>query len=183
LSGMTKSQTVAVDASSGDATLYVKGATPVTEAAAFPSRAQLAALPRDLDSLVTAVNSLYASSDPDLGIPTDDAELAFTLNAELIVLNPVTPPSVRFAVYAALASDDAYTAVSSGVKDSLGRTGIEIYMNTGETDASKAKLSYIFDPNTFVPLEDTLTNDVGTVLTRTTITSLTTTATLPANPY
>lgn len=183
VSGTTKTQTVVVDASSGDTTLYIKGQTPITEPAGFPSRAQLAALPQNLDDLVTAVNSLYASSDPGLGIPTDDDQLAFTLNAEFVILNPVTPPSVRFAVYAALASDDAYTQVTSGVKDSLGRTGIEIFMNTGETDASKAKLSYIFDPNTFLPLEDTVTNDVGTVLTRSTITSLTTTATAPANPY
>jgi hypothetical protein len=44
-------------------------------------------------------------------------------------------------------------------------------------------LSYIFDPNTFLPLEDTVTDDAGAVVTRTTITSLTTTATAPANPY
>jgi hypothetical protein len=183
LAGLTGTQTAVVDAATGDATLYKKGSTTQTEPAAFPPRSQLAALPTDFDGLEAAINSLYASIDADQGIPTDDAQAAFTFNAEFVLLNPVTPPSVRLAVYAALAADDAYTDVTSGVKDSLGRTGIEIFMPTGETDASKSKLSYIFDPNTFLPLEDTVTDDAGAVVTRTTITSLTTTATAPANPY
>jgi hypothetical protein len=70
--------------------------------------------------------------------------------------------------------------VVSGVKDTQGRVDIEICA-ADSTDQSR--ISFIFDPVTLLPLEDAAMDTDGSLLTRTTITSLTTTATLPSNPY
>jgi putative cell wall-binding protein len=181
VSGLAGVQTVAVDATSGDATIYKPSVTTQTIPGGFVPRAQVAALPLDPDALIAAVNALFAADDADLGV-TDPDEL-FILNAEGIVLDPVTPPSVRYAMYAALESDNGFTDVNAGAKDSTGRPGIEIFAATGADATDKSKISFIFDPNTFLPLEDTTYDAAGAVVTRATVTSLTTVATLPANPY
>lgn len=93
------------------------------------------------------------------------------------------PASVRYETYVALAADDGATLVRSGAKDSLGRVGIEIYAPGGTDSTDLSEISFIFDPLTLQPLEDTVLNTDGSVLTRTTITSLTTAASLPSNPY
>ena len=183
VSGLKGTRTEVADATSGDVTLYIKGGATQTAAAGVPPRAQLAALPlTNPDALKTAINSLFASLDTQLGI-TGDADALFTLNAEQVFLSPLASPSLRFAVYAALAADDAATEVSSGVKDSTGRTGIEIFVSTGATPTDKGRISYIFDPVTFMPLEDTVLDDTGAIVERQTIHSDTTAATMPANPY
>jgi hypothetical protein len=172
-----------VDASSGDTTEYKHGSTTLTRAALYVPRAQLAALPLDDESLKAAVNTLFAQYDADSGITSTDPDTLFTLNAEQILLDPVAPASVRYATYAALVADDVLTFDTSGVKDSMGRVGIEVYAPLGTDAADQSKISFIFDPNTLLPLEDTVFDPSGKVITRTTVLSLTTAATAPADPY
>ena len=183
LAGLVGNVTDVVDASSGDTTEYKQGATTLTRAALYVPRAQLAALPLDDESLKAAVNTLFAQYDADSGITSTDPDTLFTLNAEQILLDPVAPASVRYATYAALVADDVLTFDTSGVKDSMGRVGIEVYAPLGTDAADQSKISYIFDPNTLLPLEDTVFDPSGKVITRTTVLSLTTAATAPADPY
>jgi putative cell wall-binding protein len=179
--GLAGKQTVVVDGSTGAVTAYKQGGTTVTTTA--QSRAQLAALPlNDPDTLKTDVNTMFASFDTAAGLTTTDntPDDLFLINAEQVFLNPVASPSLRLAVYAALASDDEDTDVTAGVKDSTGRVGIQIFAADA---SSKSKISYIVDPTTWTPLEDSVLNDTGQLVERQTILSVTTTATMPANPY
>lgn len=179
--GLIGKQTVVVDGASGDITVYRQNGTTLTDTG--PARADFGALPlTDPDALETAVNSMFATFDSNAGV-TGDAEELFTLNAEQVELNPVASPSLRLAIYAALAADDGLTQVAAGVKDSTGRVGIEIFANTGSTATDKSKISYIFDPVTLQPLEDSVIGPTGSVIERQTILSLTTSATMPPNPY
>jgi putative cell wall-binding protein len=179
--GLVGKQTLAVDGASGDITVYRQAGTTLTDTG--PARADFGALPlTDPDALEAAVNSMFATFDSAAGV-TGDAEELFTLNAEQVILNPVASPSLRLAIYAALAADDSATEVAAGVKDSTGRVGIEIFASTGATATDKGKISYIFDPVTLQPLEDSVIGPTGSVIERQTILSLTTSATLPADPY
>ncbi len=183
IQGLTGTSTLVVDANSGDMTDYIKGGSASTIPAGSPPRSQLAALATDdLEAFKSSVNTLYADQDSALGL-SGDADTLFLLNGEAIALDPVTPPSIRFETYVALAVDDAGTLVRSGVKDSMGRVGIEIYAPGGTDSTDQSKISFIFDPVTLQPLEDTVFDTDGSVLSRTTITSLNTTASLPSNPY
>jgi hypothetical protein len=174
---------VVFDGNTGDVTEYHQNGPTENLDAFSPTRAQLAALPLDADSLIDQVNSLYASFDQEAGLDVTDAETLFTLNAEQVVLNPLTPPSVRYATYVALAADDELTLVATGVKDSKGRAGVKIYTSLGVSDTDQSEISYIFDPATLLPLEDSLLDETGAVMERQTILSLTTSATFPSNPY
>jgi hypothetical protein len=180
----TANSTLVVDATSGDATLYNQNGVTSTVTGVEKSRAQLAALPIDNpDALESAVNALYADLDTQLGITTTDVFELFTLNAGEVLLDPVAPPSVRFATYVALASDDPLTFVTPGVKDSLGRVGIKIWTPTGSSATDKSEISFLFDPTTLLPLEHTVLDETGAVVARNTVTSLTTATTMPADPY
>jgi putative cell wall-binding protein len=183
IAGLTGNETVVVDASTGDGTSYSQGGPTTTLAGAETPRAQLAALPLDHDAFVAAVNALYADLDAQSGFDTQDPDMLYLLNVEQILLNPVAPASVRFEAYAALAADNGATLVNSGVKDSLGRVGIEIYAPMGADDSDQSKVSFIFDPVTLLPLEDTVVDADGSVLTRSTVMGLTTSVTAPGNPY
>lgn len=176
--GLAGKQTLVVDGSTGAATEYKQGGT--TSTATLQSRAQLAALPlNDPATLQTDVNSMFATFDSDNGL-TGTADDLFLFNAEQVFVNPVASPSLRLAVYAALASDNGDTDVAPGVKDSTGRVGIEIF---AADSSDKGKVSYIVDPATWTPLEDSVVNGTGQLVERQTFLSLTTTATMPANPY
>jgi putative cell wall-binding protein len=178
LDGLAGKETVVVDGSSGALTVYKQGGT--TETDTLQSRADLAALPlNDPDTLETDVNTMFATFDSDAGF-TGSADDLFLINAEQVFLNPVASPSLRLAVYAALASDNGDTDVAPGVKDSMGRVGIEIF---AADTSDKGKISYIVDPATWTPLEDSVVSDTGQLVERQTILSLTTTATMPADPY
>jgi hypothetical protein len=180
-SGHAGKQTVVVDGSSGAITIYKEGAATVTSTG--PTKAAFGALPlKNPDGLKTAVNTMFASFDTAAGL-TGDADELFTINAEQVFLNPVASPSLRLAVYAALASDDGGTSVSANVKDSTGRAGVEIFAKTGAGATDKGKISYIVDPATWTPLEDSVLDSAGGLVERQTVLSLTTTATAPTNPY
>jgi hypothetical protein len=74
--------------------------------------------------------------------------------------------------------------VTSGVKDSTGRTGIEISAAvTGSTASDSGTISYLFDPATVLPLQNKLVTSTGSLVDMSVITSLSTTTTLPTNPY
>jgi hypothetical protein len=177
--GLAGKRTLVVDGSTGNATLYKQGGTTTTTT--VQTRAQLAALPlADPDTLKSDVNTMFATFDSDAGLTGGTADDLFLLNAEQIVLNPVASPSLRFAVYAALASDDEDTDITAGVKDSMGRVGIEIF---AADSSDKSKVSYIVDPTTWSPLEDSVLDDTGALVERQTVLSLTTTATMPVDPY
>lgn len=183
IDGLAGKQTVVVDGSSGTETVYKQGGA--TDTGTAQTRAQLAALPlNDPDTLKTDVNTMFASFDADAGLTGSGtnatADDLFLFNAEQVFLDPVASPSLRFAIYAALAADDGDTDVTPGVKDSTGRVGIEIF---AADTSDKGKISYIVDPATWTPLEDTVMDQNGTVIERQTILSSTTSATLPPNPY
>lgn len=174
--------TQVIDGTTGAVTTYVKtGTAPPADTTA--TLAQLQAVPLDAAGLEAAVNTLYKAYDTKVGLTTTDADTLFLANSAQVFLNPVTPPTLRLATYAALAAAPE-TDVTSGVKDSTGRTGIEISAQvTGSTAADSGELSFIFDPATGLPLEDTAFSSTGTPVLRTTITSVTTTNTVPTNPY
>lgn len=180
--GLTGESTVVVDANTGDATKYNKGAATQTVSEAMVPRAQLAALPLAPDALPDAVNSMFASYDDALGISDLDPFELFLVNGEQILLDPVAPPSVRYATYAAMAYY-GLDEVACGVKDSTGRVGIDIFLRTGPSAANPARISLIFDPVTLLPLEDTVTDTSGAIVTRTTVLSITTATSAPSNPY
>ena len=80
---------------------------------------------------------------------------------------------------AALAADDGDTEIKAGVKDSMGRVGIQIFA----TATDKSEFSALVDPATWTPLEDTVLDSKGALVSKETVLSLSTTATMPANPY
>jgi len=179
--GLIGKQTVVVDGTSGDVTVYRQNGTTLTDTG--PARADFAALPlTDPDALEAAVNSMFATLDSNLGLSGDAQEL-FTINAEQVTLNPLVSPSLRLAIYAALAADDGATQVAAGVKDSAGRVGIEIFASTGSTATDKSKVSYIFDPATGNLLEDDIATSAGTSVAASTVTTFATASTAPADPY
>jgi putative cell wall-binding protein len=179
--GLAGKQTVVVAGSTGALTVYKQGGATVTDTS--QTRAQLAALPlADPDALKAAVNTMFASLDTAAGL-TGTADDLFTVNAEQVILNPIASPSLRLAVYATLAVDDQDTDETPGVKDSTGRVGLEIFASTGATATDKSKISYIVDPSTWTPLEDTVLDSTGAVVEKQTILSVTTSATVPADPY
>ncbi|MDQ1486753.1 MAG: hypothetical protein QOJ62_2446 [Actinomycetota bacterium] len=182
ISGAITNATEVVDASNGDTTVYIQGHGSQVLAAGSPTRAELDALPLQLDNLKAAVNAMFAAANAAAGVTTTDPDDLFTLNASDILLDPVASPALRLATYATLAADDAFTQVASGVKDSTGRTGIEIFLsNNSSTD--KSRISYLFDPLTLLPLEHKVIDPAGALLERETFLSVTTTATAPASPY
>ncbi len=177
--GLAGKQTLVVDGSTGNATVYKQGGTTATNT--IQSRAQLAVLPlNDPDTLKTDVNTMFATFDSDAGLTGGSADDLFLVNAEQILLSPVASPSLRLAVYAALASDDVDTDITANVKDSTGRVGIEIF---AADTSDKSKISYIVDPATWTPLEDSVLDNTGALVERQTILSVTTTATMPTDPY
>jgi putative cell wall-binding protein len=179
--GLVGKQTVVIAGTTGALTAYKQGGATVTDTG--QTRAAFAALPlTNPDALKAAVNTMFASLDTASGL-TGTVDDLFTVNAEQVILNPIASPSLRLAVYAALAADDEDTDVTPGVKDSTGRVGIEIFASTGATASDKSKISYIVDPNTWTPLEDTVLDSAGAVVERQTILSVTTSATMPADPY
>ena len=106
------------------------------------------------------------------------------MNAGQVFLNPVAPPTLRLATYGALAAAARETVVTSEVKDSTGRSRIAITAkDTGSTPASDGTISYLLDPTTGLPPEDVAASSTGAVIDRITINSITTTNTLPTNPY
>jgi hypothetical protein len=183
VNGLAGTVTDVVDGNSGALTEYKKGGAAVTDTT--QTRAQLATLPlNDPDTLISDVNTMFAQYDSDTGLssgtPAPTADDLFLFNAEQVFLNPVASPSLRLAIYAALAADNGDTDVTAGVKDSTGRVGIEIF---AADTSDKGKISYIVDPATWTPLEDSVIDPNGTVIERLTIQSVTTTATMPTNPY
>jgi hypothetical protein len=183
VNGLVGKETDVVDGNTGALTEYKQGGPTGMDTA--QTRAALAALPlNDPDTLISDVNTMFATFDSDTGLssgsPAPTADDLFVFNAEQVFLNPVASPSLRFAVYAALAADNDDTDVTAGVKDSTGRVGIEIF---AADTSDKGKVSYIVDPTTWTPLEDTVIDENGVVAERLTILSLTTSATMPADPY
>jgi hypothetical protein len=175
--GAAVTRTVVVDGGSGDETVYTDGAPATTTSADEPTRAELAALPLAIGSLVPAVNELYAAFDRAHGISSSDPDVLFFSNAEQVVLNPVAPPILRLATYAALAGLPT-TTVASGVADSTGRIGIAV-----SAVMSGNRVAYVFDPQTALPLENIVADAAGVVVSRETIASMTTVASAPIDPY
>lgn len=173
-SPVTVKRQIVVDGTQGTATETRYDTNPPTlSSVPTPSRTALAALPTDPASLPKAVNLLYAKFDGGLGISSSDPDELFVRNGEQVLLNPVASPSLRLAVVVALAVLGP-AEVTSAVRDSTGRTGIEVSFVL-----SSSKVSYVFDPATFVPLEDTEYTLSSVLNTRTTVTSMTTGSAAP----
>jgi hypothetical protein len=174
--------TQVIDGTNGAVTTYVKTGT-APPATTTVTLAQLQAVPPDAAGLEAAVNTLYKAYDTSAGLTTTDPNALFLVNAEQVFLNPTTPPSLRLATYGALSAAPE-TVVTSGAKDSTGRPGIAITAKvTGSTAASDGTLTFIFDPASGLPLEDVVASSTAAVVARITINSITTTNTLPPNPY
>jgi putative cell wall-binding protein len=178
----TVSLTQVIDGTTGAVTTYVKTGT-APPANTTTTLAQLQAVPLDAAGLESAVNTLYKAYDTTAGLTTTDPNALFLVNAAQVFLNPTTPPTLRLATYGALAAAPE-TGVTSEVKDSTGRSGVAISVKgTGSTAADDGTITYIFDPATGLPLEDVAASSTGAVVLRSTISSITTTNTLPTNPY
>jgi hypothetical protein len=171
---VTANRRFVVDGMTGTATETIENTNPPSVSSVpTPTRGSMAVLPLDPASLPKALNSLYANFDAQLGISSSDPDELFVLNGEQVLLNPVASPSLRLAVVVALASLDT-AEVASGVKDSTGRSGLAVSFVL-----SSSRVIYVFDPVTFVPLEDTVYTLSGVLKTRTDVTSMTTAATAP----
>lgn len=170
----TTDRTVAVDGTNGDVSVSVAGSPTSTTHAATPTRAQLDSLPLSIASLPGAVNGLYAAFDTDLGIKASTADALFFLNAQQVLLDPVTPPTLRLATYAAVAGL-ASSSVAAQQKDATGRVGVRLAI--GLPDGGRASL--LFDAATLLPLESTVIAAGGALTSRQTVTSITTTNTAP----
>jgi hypothetical protein len=164
-----------VDGTTGDVTTYQ--ASAASTSGTGPTLSQLQAVPVGA-GLVAAVNALYASS----GLTATDPNQLFLLNAAKLVLNPITPPTLRLATYGVLASLTE-TAVSSGVKDATGRVGAEISAPAvnGGSAASTGSISWYLDPATGLPLE--VSTVLGAVTTTTVVKTVTTSNTVPTSPF
>jgi putative cell wall-binding protein len=181
LSGSTTGPaTEVVDGTTGAVTIYTKTGNPTT--APGPTAAALAALPLTASSLVSAVNSLYATFDTSIGLTTTNADALFQVNSEQVFLNPTASPTLRLAVIGALAAA-SNTTVASEVADSTGRVGVEITATFPGTTSGTVVVNYIFDPTTGLPLQVAQVTPTGTVVIQQVINSITTTNTLPTNPY
>jgi hypothetical protein len=120
VNGVVLNETDIVDASSGDATVCRQGTPARLVAGAYPTRAQLAALPLSSELLKPALNALYASYDALQGFGFAAVDDLFAVNAEQLVLDPLALPSLRYAVYTTLALHDAVTTGQAGmIGDSL----------------------------------------------------------------
>lgn len=165
---------VVVDGTNGDVSVNVSGSPPAKSPGATPTRTQLDAIPLSIAALPGAVNALYAPFDAGLGVKASSADTLFFLNAQQVLLDPVTPPLLRLATYAAVAGLSSVD-VAAAQKDSTGRVGIELSMPM--SDGGRA--SVVFDPATLLPLESESIATSGAVTTRQTVTSISTTNTPP----
>ncbi len=169
-------RTVVIDGNTGDVTTYVAGTTS-TARADQPTRSQLATVPLDPVDLETSVNSLYSAYDSKHGISDPDPDRLFVWNAEQVLLDPVASPSLRLATFSALAGL-GITNVESQVGDSTGRVGVAITAPRGS-----GTVRYLVDVSAFVPLEHVVYGPGGTVVSLVTITSMSTSSTMPSDPY
>lgn len=178
--GLTTNSTLVVNAATGDVTKYSQDGSAVSTAAGAPTRAQIAALPLGtMDDFMNGVDLLYrADYASEIAEVEYDLHGLFLLNAQRLLLDPVTPPSIRCEIYTVIApySD----RVDTVVKDSIGRAGIALSAPFG---FHNGQFTFVFDPATWQPLEVTVDDLGSTVVSQTTITSLTTAPTLPGNPY
>lgn len=170
-------RTVVIDGTTGDVTTQPAGGASSTAPAATPTRAQLNSLPLSIASLPSAVNTLYAPFDAGLGVKAATADALFFLNAQQLLLDPVTPPNLRLATYAAVAGLPS-VSVASLQKDATGRVGVRL--SVALPDGGRA--SVVFDPATLLPLESELVAAGGALTSRQTVTSIATTNTAPTNP-
>ncbi len=95
---------------------------------------------------------MFASFDADTGMSTrQHCRRLFLFNAEQVFLNPVASPSLRLAVYAALASDDADTDVTRGRQGLHGPGRHRDLREHRRRRTDKSKVSYIVDPTDVDP--------------------------------
>ena len=171
------------DGIAGTSTFYTQGAgskvIPST-----PKRSDFASFPTtDPSALESAINTKFASVYHAEGYSSTDPDAQFLVNAEQVLLNPLASPTLRLAVFAAVAGLPG-TDIQSGVKDAKGRTGIVVFGTiSGNTSLNGDQLGYIMDPATGTLLEDDIVTAAGGVVAASTVTAFTTTATAPADPY
>ena len=171
------------DGSAGTSTFYTQGSgskvIPST-----PTRADFTAFPtNNAGALESAVNTAFAAVYTSEGYTSTNANAEFLVNAEQVLLNPLASPPLRLAVYVALANLPG-VGVKSGAKDANGHTGIEIFGTiSGNVTLDGDQLGYIFDPLTGNLLEDDIVTSAGTAIAASTVTTFTTAATAPADPY
>jgi putative cell wall-binding protein len=171
------------DGNAGTSTFYTQGqgskVIPST-----PTRADFTAFPTNNSAaLESAVNAAFAAVYASEGYTSTDTNAQFLVNAEQVLLNPLASPPLRLAVYVALANLPG-VVVTSGAKDANGHSGIEISGSiSGNVTLDGDQLGYIFDPLTGNLLEDDIVTPAGTGIASSTVTTFTTAATAPADPY
>jgi putative cell wall-binding protein len=171
------------DGSAGTSTFYTQGqgskVIPST-----PTRADFTAFPTNNPAaLESAVNAAFAAVYTSEGYTSTDTDAKFLVNAEQVLLNPLASPPLRLAVYVALANLPG-VSVTSGAKDANGNPGIMISGTIGgNVTLDGDQLGYIFDPLTGNLLEDDIVTPAGTAIASSTVTTFTTAATAPADPY
>jgi putative cell wall-binding protein len=171
------------DGNAGTSTFYTQGSgskvIPST-----PTRADFTAFPtNNAGALESAVNSAFAAVYASEGYTSTNADAQFLVNAEQVLLNPLASPTLRLAVYVAVANLPG-SSVESGAKDANGHSGIVIFGTiSGNVTLDDDQLGYIFDPATGNLLEDDIVTSAGTAIASSTVTTFTTAATAPADPY
>jgi putative cell wall-binding protein len=170
------------DGNAGSSTLYTQGMGSKV-IAGTATRADFNAFPtNNPGALESAVNTAFAAVYASEGYKSTNADAQFLVNAEQVLLNPLASPTLRLAVYVALVNLPGTTA-ASGAKDANGRVGISISGTlSGNGSLTPEQLAYIFDPTTGNLLEDDILGG-GVVLVSSTVTTFTTAATAPADPY
>jgi hypothetical protein len=170
------------DGNAGSSTLYTRGMGSKT-IPGTATRANFDAFPtNNPGALESQVNAAFAAVYASEGYKSTDADAQFLVNAEQVLLNPLASPILRLAVYVTLVNLPG-TSAASGVKDANGRVGVAITGTiNGNSSPTPEQLSYIFDPTTGNLLEDDILGG-GVVLVSSTVTTFTTAATAPADPY
>jgi putative cell wall-binding protein len=171
------------DGTAGTSTFYTEHAGAKT-ISGTPTRADFAAFPtNDSGALETAVNTAFASVYAQEGYSSTDPHAQFLVNAEQVVINPLASATLRLAVFIAL-TELPNTIVQSAAHDTGGHTGIGISGPvTGNTALNGDSIGYIFDPATGFLLEDNIVTPRGTPIASSSVTTFTTLASAPPDPY
>lgn len=171
------------DGTAGTSIFYTEHAGSKT-ISGTPTRADFAAFPTDdSGALESAVNTAFASVYAQEGYSSTDPHAQFLVNAEQVVINPLASATLRLAVFIALA-ELPNTTVQPVAHTAGGHTGIGISGPvTGNTALNGDSIGYIFDPATGFLLEDNIVTPGGTPIASSSVTTFTTLASPPPDPY
>ena len=176
-------RTVVVDGDTGDATTYRPGSAPTSASHAYLTRPSLNAMLDSPGGFEQAVNAAYGASYKAAGYTFSNPNAEFAVVAQSIIEHPLASPTVRATVLVTLANLPA-AHVTLGVHDSTGRVALDVWAPIeGNPQLVGDTVHYLFDPATATPLERKQVDSAGKTLDVDTYVSLSTTNSVPTNPY